>query len=117
MKQFIKKIFGIDKIEKEKEALQAARDKAVAEAVRAQEEEKRKSIKSITSILEGFSFDTTVSVEVDVNELSDDVFLEELSDRIGIKNFVKIKTLEDVFKYNKFVEIWNKYSLKELEKL
>lgn len=40
MKQFIKKIFGIDKIEKEKEALQAARDKAVAEAVRAQEEEK-----------------------------------------------------------------------------
>ena len=38
MKQFIKKIFGIDKIEAEKQALQEARDKAVAETVRAQEE-------------------------------------------------------------------------------
>jgi len=39
MKKFIKKIFGIDKLEKEKEELQAARDKAVAETVRAQEAE------------------------------------------------------------------------------
>jgi hypothetical protein len=39
MKQFIKRIFGIEKLEKEKEALQAARDKAVAETVRAQEAE------------------------------------------------------------------------------
>ena len=39
MKKFIKKIFGIDKLEKEKEELHAARDKAVAETVRAQEAE------------------------------------------------------------------------------
>lgn len=46
MKKYIKKIFGIDKIEEakakletEKEALQVARDKAVAETVRAKEEE------------------------------------------------------------------------------
>jgi len=39
MKKFIKKIFGIDKIEEEKEKLQEARDKAVAETVRAQEAE------------------------------------------------------------------------------
>lgn len=46
MKKYIKKIFGINKIEEakakletEKEALQAARDKAVAETVKAQEEE------------------------------------------------------------------------------
>jgi hypothetical protein len=39
MKQFVKKLFGIDKIEAEKDALQAARDKAVAETVRAQEAE------------------------------------------------------------------------------
>jgi hypothetical protein len=39
MKKFIKKLFGIDKLEKEKEELQAARDKAVAETVRAQEAE------------------------------------------------------------------------------
>ena len=38
MKNWLKKITGIEKIEKEKEALQAARDKAVAETVRAQEE-------------------------------------------------------------------------------
>jgi hypothetical protein len=36
MKQFIKKIFGIEKLEKEKEAMQAARDKAVAETAQAQ---------------------------------------------------------------------------------
>jgi hypothetical protein len=39
MKQFIKKLFGINKILAEKEALQDARDKAVAETVRAQETE------------------------------------------------------------------------------
>jgi hypothetical protein len=39
MKQIIKKLFGIDKLQAEKEALQIARDKAVAETVRAQEEE------------------------------------------------------------------------------
>ena len=39
MKQFIRKLFGINKILAEKEALQDARDKAVAEAVRAQEKE------------------------------------------------------------------------------
>ena len=39
MKQIIKKLFGIDKLEAEKEALQIARDKAVAETVKAQEEE------------------------------------------------------------------------------
>lgn len=38
MKQLIKKVFGLEKLEKEKEALQEARDKAVAEAVRAQEQ-------------------------------------------------------------------------------
>lgn len=38
MKNWLKKITGIEKIEREKEALQAARDKAVAETVRAQEE-------------------------------------------------------------------------------
>ena len=39
MKNLIKKLFGIDKLVKEKELLQAARDKAVAETVRAQEAE------------------------------------------------------------------------------
>lgn len=39
MKKLIKKIFGIDKIEIEKEKLQEARDKAVAETVKAQEAE------------------------------------------------------------------------------
>jgi hypothetical protein len=39
MKRLIKKLFGIDKLEKEKELLQAARDKAVAETVIAQEAE------------------------------------------------------------------------------
>jgi hypothetical protein len=39
MKNFIKKITGIEKLEKEKQALQAARDKAVAETIKAQEEE------------------------------------------------------------------------------
>jgi hypothetical protein len=38
MKKVIKKLLGIDKLEAEKEALQAARDKAVAETIRAQEE-------------------------------------------------------------------------------
>ena len=38
MKNFIKKLLGFDKLEEEKEILQAARDKAVAETVRAQEE-------------------------------------------------------------------------------
>ena len=38
MKDFIKKITGLKKLEEEREALQAARDKAVAETVRAQEE-------------------------------------------------------------------------------
>jgi len=38
MKDFIKKITGIKKLEEEKEALQAARDKAEAEVLRAQEE-------------------------------------------------------------------------------
>jgi hypothetical protein len=39
MKKFIKKLFGIDKLQAEKEALQIARDKAVAETVKAQEAE------------------------------------------------------------------------------
>jgi len=39
MKNLIKKLFGIDKLVKEKELLQAARDKAVAETVLAQEAE------------------------------------------------------------------------------
>ena len=39
MKQFIKKIFGIEKLEKEKEAMQVARDKAVAETAIAIEKE------------------------------------------------------------------------------
>jgi hypothetical protein len=39
MKQFIKKIFGLDKIEAEKVALEEARDKAVAQTVLAQEAE------------------------------------------------------------------------------
>ena len=39
MKQFIKKIFGIDKLQAEKEALQIARDNAVAETAKAQEAE------------------------------------------------------------------------------
>jgi hypothetical protein len=38
MKKIIKKLLGLDKLEAEKEELQAARDKAVAETVRAQEE-------------------------------------------------------------------------------
>jgi hypothetical protein len=38
MKKVIKKLLGLDKLETEKEELQAARDKAVAETVRAQEE-------------------------------------------------------------------------------
>lgn len=38
MKTVFKKLLGIDKLEAEKQALQDARDKAVAEAVRAQEE-------------------------------------------------------------------------------
>jgi len=36
MKQFVKRIFGFDKLEKEKAILQAARDKAVAETAQAQ---------------------------------------------------------------------------------
>lgn len=39
MKNFIKKLFGIDKLEEERERLQEVRDKAVAEAIRAQEAE------------------------------------------------------------------------------
>lgn len=39
MKKFVKKILGIEKLEQEKQALEEARDKAVAETVRAQEEE------------------------------------------------------------------------------
>jgi hypothetical protein len=39
MKKLIKKLFGIDKLEQEKELLQAARDKAVSETVIAQEAE------------------------------------------------------------------------------
>ena len=39
MKQFIRKMFGIEKLQAEKEALQIARDKAVAETVKAQEAE------------------------------------------------------------------------------
>jgi hypothetical protein len=38
MKKIIEKLFGLEKLKQEKEALQAARDKAVAETVRAQEE-------------------------------------------------------------------------------
>lgn len=38
MKNWLKKITGIEKLQKEREALQEARDKAVAETVRAQEE-------------------------------------------------------------------------------
>jgi hypothetical protein len=38
MKKIIKKLLGFDKLEEEKELLQAARDRAVAETVRAQEE-------------------------------------------------------------------------------
>jgi len=38
MKKIIDKFFGLEKLKEEKEALQAARDKAVAETVRAQEE-------------------------------------------------------------------------------
>jgi hypothetical protein len=39
MKQFIKKIFGIEKLEQEKEAMQVARDKAVVETAIAIEKE------------------------------------------------------------------------------
>ena len=39
MKKIIEKLFGIEKLKQEKEALQEARDKAVAETVRAQETE------------------------------------------------------------------------------
>jgi hypothetical protein len=41
MKKLIKRLFGIDKLEAEKEALQTARDKAVAETVIAQEKEEQ----------------------------------------------------------------------------
>jgi hypothetical protein len=41
MKQFIKRIFGIEKLEIEKAELQAARDKAAAEAVLAQQKEEQ----------------------------------------------------------------------------
>lgn len=39
MKQFIKRIFGITRLEEEKESMQIARDKAVAETALAQEAE------------------------------------------------------------------------------
>jgi hypothetical protein len=39
MKQFIKRIFGITKLQEEKESMQVARDKAVAETAVAQEAE------------------------------------------------------------------------------
>jgi hypothetical protein len=39
MKQFIKRIFGITKLQEEKESMQVARDKAVAETAIAQEAE------------------------------------------------------------------------------
>jgi hypothetical protein len=41
MKQYIKRIFGITKLEEEKAELQAARDKAVAETVLAQQAEEQ----------------------------------------------------------------------------
>jgi len=41
MKQFVKRIFGITKLEEEKAELQAARDKAVAETVLAQQAEEQ----------------------------------------------------------------------------
>lgn len=39
MKDWLKKVTGLKKLQEEKEALQAAKDKAVAETVRAQKEE------------------------------------------------------------------------------
>ena len=39
MKKLIKRLFGIDKLEAEKQALQEARDKAVAETALAKEQE------------------------------------------------------------------------------
>ena len=41
MKQFIRKLFGIDKLLAEKEAMQVARDKAVAETTLAQQKEEQ----------------------------------------------------------------------------
>jgi len=41
MKQFVKRIFGITKLEEEKAELQVARDKAVAETVLAQQKEEQ----------------------------------------------------------------------------
>jgi hypothetical protein len=41
MKQFIKRIFGIEKLEIEKKALHEARDKAIAETVLAQQKEEQ----------------------------------------------------------------------------
>jgi hypothetical protein len=41
MKQFIRKMFGITKLQEEKEAMQIARDKAVAETVLAQQKEEQ----------------------------------------------------------------------------
>lgn len=41
MKQFIKRVFGIERLEKEKQALQQARDSAVSETVLAQERQQK----------------------------------------------------------------------------
>lgn len=41
MQQFIKKIFGIDRLEKQKEQLQQERDQAVAETILAQERQQK----------------------------------------------------------------------------
>ena len=41
MKQFIRKLFGIDKLLAEKEVMQVARDKAIAETVLAQQKEEQ----------------------------------------------------------------------------
>ena len=41
MKQFIRKLFGIDKLLAEKEVMQVARDKAIAETVIAQQKEEQ----------------------------------------------------------------------------
>ena len=45
MKQFVKRIFGITKLEEEKAELQIARDKAVAETVLAQQAEEQATAK------------------------------------------------------------------------
>jgi len=80
------------------------------------EEFKKESEEIIKEVLENFSFDSTFKIDVDLDEFSNEMLITELSNRCGVKTLNKMETLNEVLKYNKLIELWNRYSLEELER-